>query len=101
MPRTVTADVRRSAAWDLTVSGRRHSVDQPQDELAVRRALPGSYGPRGPSRRGQSLEHLTALTDGLFAVAMTLLVLDLRVPAAAAYSEHGLGRALAHLGPSF
>jgi uncharacterized membrane protein len=50
---------------------------------------------------GQSLEHLTALTDGLFAVAMTLLVLDLRVPAAAAYSEHGLGRALAHLGPSF
>lgn len=50
---------------------------------------------------GQSLEHLTALTDGLFAVAMTLLVLDLRVPAAAAYSDHGLGTALAHLGPSF
>jgi uncharacterized membrane protein len=50
---------------------------------------------------GQSLEHLTALTDGLFAVAMTLLVLDLRVPIAAAYSEDGLGSALAHLGPSF
>jgi uncharacterized membrane protein len=29
---------------------------------------------------GQSVERLTALTDGLFAVAMTLLVLDLRVP---------------------
>ena len=29
---------------------------------------------------GQSLEHLTALSDGLFAVAMTLLVLDLRCP---------------------
>ena len=43
---------------------------------------------------GQSLEHLTALSDGLFAVAMTLLVLDLRVPvtaAGSAYSEHGLG----------
>ena len=33
---------------------------------------------------GQSLEHLTALSDGLFAVAMTLLVLDLRVPVSAA-----------------
>jgi len=50
---------------------------------------------------GQSLEHLSALTDGLFAVAMTLLVLDLREPAAAAYSEHSLLRALAHLGQSF
>jgi uncharacterized membrane protein len=45
---------------------------------------------------GQSLERLTALNDGLFAVAMTLLVLDLRVPvstAGSAYSEHGLGAA--------
>jgi uncharacterized membrane protein len=53
---------------------------------------------------GQSLEHLTALSDGLFAVAMTLLVLDLRVPATTTgtvYSEHGLGLVLLHLGPSF
>lgn len=53
---------------------------------------------------GQSLERLTALNDGLFAVAMTLLVLDLRVPvstAGSAYSEHGLGGALLKLGPSF
>jgi uncharacterized membrane protein len=53
---------------------------------------------------GQSLEHLTALSDGLFAVAMTLLVLDLRVPvstAATAYSEHGLWLALLAMGPSF
>jgi hypothetical protein len=33
---------------------------------------------------GQSLERLTALTDGVFAVAMTLLALDVRVPASAA-----------------
>ena len=53
---------------------------------------------------GQSLERLTALSDGLFAVAMTLLVLDLRVPvstAGSAYSEHGLWGALLKLGPSF
>lgn len=29
---------------------------------------------------GQSIERLAALSDGLFAVAMTLLVLDLKVP---------------------
>lgn len=53
---------------------------------------------------GQSLERLTALSDGLFAVAMTLLVLDLRVPvsiAGPANSEHGLWAALLKLGPSF
>ncbi len=53
---------------------------------------------------GQSLERLTALSDGLFAVAMTLLVLDLRVPvstAGSAFSEHGLWEALLRLGPSF
>jgi len=53
---------------------------------------------------GQSMERLTALSDGLFAVAMTLLVLDLRVPvstAGRAFSEHGLADALLRLGPSF
>jgi uncharacterized membrane protein len=53
---------------------------------------------------GQSLERLAALSDGLFAVAMTLLVLDLRVPvstAGPAFSEHGLWQALLKLGPSF
>jgi len=53
---------------------------------------------------GQSLERLTALSDGLFAVAMTLLVLDLRVPLSSAgvvYSERGLWEVLLRLGPSF
>jgi uncharacterized membrane protein len=40
---------------------------------------------------GQSVERLAALSDGIFAVAMTLLVLDLCLPAAEAiHSEHDL-----------
>ena len=49
---------------------------------------------------GQSLESLTVLTDGLFAVAMTLLALDLRVPLGVANSAH-LWHSVIKLGPSF
>jgi uncharacterized membrane protein len=43
---------------------------------------------------GQSVERLAALSDGIFVVAMTLLVLDLRIPAAeAVHSGHDLWRA--------
>ena len=49
---------------------------------------------------GQSVERLAALSDGVFAVAMTLLVLDLRAPAIeAVHSERDLWRALAVLSP--
>ncbi|HLI62753.1 MAG TPA: TMEM175 family protein [Terriglobales bacterium] len=49
---------------------------------------------------GHNLERLTALSDGIFAVAMTLLVLDLRAPTAEAIrSEHELWRALVALAP--
>jgi len=49
---------------------------------------------------GQNLDRLTALSDGVFSVAMTLLVLDLRAPAAEAiHSEHDLLSALLPLAP--
>jgi uncharacterized membrane protein len=49
---------------------------------------------------GQSVERLAALSDGIFAFAMTLLVLDLRVPGLAAiHSEHDLGLGLTALAP--
>src|SRR5690242_7750681 len=51
---------------------------------------------------GQGLDRLAALSDGIFAVAMTLLVLDLRVPVWEAHgSERALWHALADLGPQF
>ena len=49
---------------------------------------------------GRSVERLAALSDGVFAVAMTLLVLDLHAPVAEAVrSEHDLWRALVALSP--
>jgi uncharacterized membrane protein len=49
---------------------------------------------------GQSVERIAALSDGIFAVAMTLLVLDLKVPATeAVHSERDLWRALITLSP--
>jgi uncharacterized membrane protein len=49
---------------------------------------------------GRSIERLAALSDGIFAVSMTLLVLDLRVPASeAVHSERDLWQALVLLSP--
>jgi uncharacterized membrane protein len=49
---------------------------------------------------GQSVDRIAALSDGIFAVSMTLLVLDLRVPAAeAVHSERDLRHMLIALAP--
>jgi uncharacterized membrane protein len=50
---------------------------------------------------GQSVERVAALSDGVFAFAMTVLVLNLHAPASAAiHSEHALWSALTNLAPS-
>jgi uncharacterized membrane protein len=51
---------------------------------------------------GSSLERLAALSDGIFAVAMTLLVLDIHVPERAEiHDEQSLLHSLALLAPRF
>jgi uncharacterized membrane protein len=52
--------------------------------------------------QGRSVDRLCALSDGIFAVAMTLLVLDLHLPAAVQiHSEGQLLTALGALGPQW
>jgi uncharacterized membrane protein len=52
--------------------------------------------------QGRNVDRLAALSDGIFAVAMTLLVLDLHIPTAAqVHSERELCAALAALGPQW
>ena len=58
--------------------------------------MPASYN----QIAGQSVERLAALSDGVFAIAMTLLVLDLKVPVAnAVHSDRDLWRCLVGLSP--
>jgi len=52
--------------------------------------------------QGRSMDRLAAPSDGIFAVAMTLLVLDLHLPSAAAvHAEGELLQALGALGPQW
>ncbi len=52
--------------------------------------------------QGRSVERLAALSDGIFAVAMTLLVLDMHLPTASqVHSERELIAALCLLGPQW
>jgi uncharacterized membrane protein len=52
--------------------------------------------------QGRNLDRLAALSDGIFGFAMTLLVIDLRLPTAAqVHGERELLAALAALGPQW
>ncbi len=50
---------------------------------------------------GRSVDRVQALADGVFAVAMTLLVLDLHLSGQRATDSHALWVQLSHLGPNF
>jgi uncharacterized membrane protein len=50
---------------------------------------------------GQSIDRLQTLADGVFAVAMTLLVLDVRLPEAEADGNPALWSQLHDIGPQF
>jgi uncharacterized membrane protein len=49
----------------------------------------------------RSLDRIGALSDGLFAIAMTLIVLEIRVPALETHSDVALFGAIGQLGPRF
>ena len=60
-------------------------------------ALSGAGEPAGPAARLLSPARLEAFSDGVLAIAITLLSLDLRVPEV----EHGLRAALLHQWPVY
>jgi uncharacterized membrane protein len=55
----------------------------------------------GPDSGVTSSRRLEAFSDGVFAIAITLLVLDLAVPSREGSPDGGLGAALAHRWPSY
>jgi uncharacterized membrane protein len=53
------------------------------------------------SAPGSDTFRLEAFADAVFAIAITLLIIEVRLPPAAQVQEMGLARALAHIWPSY
>ena len=54
-----------------------------------------------PAHDESQLERLTFFSDAVFAIAMTLLVIEVRLPAIDSFSDRGLGRGLLELYPHY
>jgi uncharacterized membrane protein len=50
---------------------------------------------------GKETARIEAFSDGVFAIAITLLILELKVPPVEQFGGHGLARALGQLWPSY
>lgn len=70
------------------------------DYLATRGPVTTQRNNDGPAALMTS-RRLDAFSDGVFAIAITLLVLDLAVPARNEIRTRGLGSAVAHQWPSY
>ena len=53
------------------------------------------------SERGSGIPRLEAFCDGVFAIAITLLILEVKIPHASDVGPAGLAHQLAHLWPSY
>jgi len=62
---------------------------------------PGSAPTYNQVAGDRSLDRIGALSDGLFAIAMTIIVLEIRVPAVEAHTDAALLGAIGQLGPRF
>jgi len=62
---------------------------------------PGSAPTYNQVAGDRSLDRIGALSDGLFAIAMTIIVLEIRVPAVEPHTDAALLGAIGQLGPRF
>ena len=62
---------------------------------------PGSVPTYNQVAGDRSLDRIGALSDGLFAIAMTIIVLEIRVPAVEPHTDDALLGAIGQLGPRF
>jgi uncharacterized membrane protein len=98
----IRARMRANGAWTMSAGGAGDEICVISSDMVLLLGRKGEREYMTSYNRiaGQSIERLAALSDGIFAVAMTLLVLDLRVPAQAiVHSDGDLAQALMGMAP--